>query len=407
MAEQAWPMDSINAFIQPEQTAENIYGAGFVYSPKLYARDYSHFDDDVLMLEALTGRELPVVGEMPVICHEGVVTPPALRLYEKAGLHIPSKRYTYRTDTEYVALLKRFTLQEMNVIFQYPHPTKDVPASLYHVKPDVMTYVNDKRNIPALVPKEHVPYRKMVSLEELKADLPPLPFILKTGDGSITAGGCGVLFIEEEAQLNDIKKEFGDVSSIIFEEYIDCDDSSGYHYVVDQRGDIQFLGKSKQVLNQNNCFRGSWLDKEAKGFERVVEAGRRVMENIAAAGYTGIAGFDVLTRGDEFYFVDLNVRVNGSTSSLLLHDSVTAQWGHSVARLSCLEWSGDFEEGMRALESFVDRKRFLPLCLLDASLVEGDHSGASKITGIVLGDSEEDVEQVLAFMKQKGIRDRA
>ncbi|WP_046174488.1 ATP-grasp domain-containing protein [Domibacillus indicus] len=405
MGERAWPFHSFIGMIQPEQSSEDIYGKGYVYSPKLFAHDYEHFGGDLLSLEALTGRELGVAGEMPVICHEGTVTPGAVRLLEKAGLHLPSFRYTYRNDKEYVSILQKLSLQGKKVIFQYPHPPEDAPAPLYWVDPSIIAYLSDKRSIPALVPAEHVPPRRMVSLDELLENTPPMPFILKTGDGRPTSGGCGVLFIERKEQLYNINEDFGDLSTIILEEYIEYERNFGFHYAADQFGNVRFLGKSEQVVNQDNCFRGSWISTEAAPFERVVEAGLKVMQNIAAAGYTGVAGFDVLIRGDEFYFIDLNVRFNASSCGLMLYETIRGLSNKPSVRLSCLEWYGWFEEGLAVVEKYMDQEQFIPLSLLDAACVEGAE-GPSKIIGLVLGRDDQEVEDILNCMEYDQLTQR-
>lgn len=399
MGERAWPFHSFTSVIQPKQSSEDIYGKEYVYSPKLFSHDYEHFGGDLLSLEALTGRELSVAGEMPVICHEGAVTPGAVRLLEKAGLRLPSVRYTYRTDQEYVSILNKLSLQGKKVIFQYPHPPEDAPASLYWVDPSIIAYLSDKRSIPALVPAEHVPPRRMVSLEELLEDTPPMPFVLKTGDGRPTSGGCGVLLIKEKQQLYEISEDFGDLSTIILEEFIDYDRNFGFHYVADQDGRVRFLGKSEQVVNEDNCFRGSWVSTNAEPFERVVEAGLRVMENIAATGYVGVAGFDVLMRGDDFYFIDLNVRFNASSCALMLHEEVLNVYGKPTIRLSSLEWDGPFNEGLAVVEKYMDLEQFVPLSLLDAAYVEGA-VGSSKVIGLVMGRDEREVESILMHMEK-------
>lgn len=405
MGERAWPVHSFADAIRPEQTSEDIYGKGYVYSPKLYAHDYEHFGGDLLSLEALTGRELSIAGEMPVICHEGAVTPGAVRLLQKAGLHLPSVRYTYRNDEEYVSILKKLSLHGKKVIFQYPHPSEDVPDSLYWVDPSIIAYLSDKRSIPALVPAEHVAPRRMVSLDELLEDTPPMPFILKTGDGRPTSGGCGVLLIEKKEQLYHINEDFGDLSTIILEEYIQYDQNFGFHFAADEAGNIRYLGKSEQVVNDENCFRGSWISTDAAPFERVVEAGLRVMGNIAAAGYVGVAGFDVLMRGDSFYFIDLNVRFNASSCGLMLYENIRGLYKKPSVRLSSLEWNGWFDDGLAVVEKYMDKKQFVPLSLLDAAYVDGA-AGSSKVIGLVMGENDQEVEQILNCMEHDGLTRR-
>lgn len=175
--------------IRPSSTFQDIYGKGYVYNPKLYAHDYQHFAGDLLSLEALTARELCLVGDFPIVCHAATVTDPALSILRKAGLNVPSIRYTYQTDEEYIQLLNKLEEKNRRLIFQYPHPNDVVSPNLSWIEPDLLVYLCDKRSIPELVPPKNVPKRSIMSLEQIIKEKPALPIILKTGDGRATSGG--------------------------------------------------------------------------------------------------------------------------------------------------------------------------------------------------------------------------
>ncbi|CAM3866746.1 hypothetical protein [Mesobacillus zeae] len=86
------------------------------------------------------------------------------------------------------------------------------------------------------------------------------------------------------------------------------------------------------------------------------------MERIIEKGYIGIAGFEVLISGRKHYFIDLNVRFNGSTSSLLLHDSILNKYGKPKMRFCNLEWT----DLIPVLDHYLTAGQFVPLSLLDA-----------------------------------------
>lgn len=392
--------------IRPSYCMHDIYGKGFIYNPKLFADDYQHFAGDLQSLEALTGRELSVIGDMPVICHAGAVTKQALSLLRKAGLHVPTVQYTYRTDNEYLQLLKKLDKKKKKLIFQYPHPQEEVPPNLSWIEPELLAYLCDKRSIPDLVPPENVPKRKKMSLKQILEEKPELPIVLKTGDGRPTSGGCGVLLVEEEKQLYEIDESFGDLSEIIVEECIRYDENISVHYMVSKNGEINFLGKSEQVVNKEGCFRGSWItvDVEDK-IADIVETGYKVMKNVAEKGYVGVAGFDVLIRGDRYYFIDLNIRFNASTCGLFLYHELQKKYGKAVVRLCNLEWEKDFIQIVPVIEKYMSNNQFVPLSLLDASYFPGENR-PSKVIGLVIGDSVNEVESVMDLMANEGLYPR-
>ncbi|MCJ8008456.1 ATP-grasp domain-containing protein [Lederbergia wuyishanensis] len=407
MADMAIPITSRNkkqvSPLRPSISMQNIYGNGFIYNSKIYSEDYQHFSGDILSLEALTGRELTVVGDTPVICHAAAATEPALGLLKKAGLHIPNKLYTYQTDNEYLALLSHLHKNNHTLIFQYPHPNHIVSPDLFWVNQAVLAFLSDKRNIPKLVPAEHVPQRKMMSLKEIIQNKPKLPFVLKTGDGRPTSGGCGVLLVKEEKQLHELGNEFGDLSSLIVEEFIPYDQNVSVHYSVDKHGKISFLGKSEQIVNQNGCFRGSWITIEMEDYMTpIVETGYKIMEKVAEKGYIGVAGFDVLICGEDYYFIDLNIRFNASTCGLFLCKDIYQKYGKKTVRLTNLEWNGEFERLIPIMEKYLLREQFIPLSLLDASYFPLEKK-TSKVIGLNIGHSVLEVEKVIKQMERDNL----
>ncbi|WP_078431079.1 ATP-grasp domain-containing protein [Metabacillus halosaccharovorans] len=387
---------------RPVYSLQDIYGEEIIFNPKLYAEDYQHFAGDLLSLNALTGRELSVVGNTPVVCHEACATKPALQLLKKAGLQLPSKLYTYRNEEEYIETLKLLSKQQKKVIFQYPHPEDKVSTELYRVGPEVLAYLCDKRNIPELVPSEHIPKRRMMSLEQILEEKPQLPFVLKTGDGRPTSGGYGVLLINDEKQLEDINESFGDLTSIIVEEQIPYEQNISVHYMADKNGVIQFLGKSEQLVTEDGNFCGSWISTDYDdSIADIVKTGFEVMKNISDKGYVGVAGFDVLLYNGQYYFIDLNVRFNASTCGLLLYNEIQERFGKKCMRLCNFDWNENFESAIPIAEKFLDKEHFIPLSVLDPRYFP-DNNQVTKIIGLVIGHSAEEVEEVLEEMNRAG-----
>lgn len=388
--------------IEPSYSMKDTYG-DFIYNAKLYAKDYNHFSTDQASLEALTGRELGVLGEIPAICHAATVTEPALSLLKKAGLQLPSERYTYSNDNEYLQLLKKLEGAEKRIIFQYPQPSDEVSSKLYWIDPEILAYLSDKRNIPALVPREHVAWRKLMSLKEILETMPKFPIVLKTGDGRPTSGGNGVKLIKEESQLYEIDETFGDLNQIIVEEFIPEDKNISVHYLIDQHGEITFLGKSEQIVDDDGCFMSSWLTVQIEEqLNDVVKTGFQVTKKLAEKGYIGAAGYDVLIKGNDFYFIDLNIRFNASTCGLLLYNSIKKKYGTTTVRLCNLDWEGSLSRALPLVDDYMTNGQFIPLSLLDADYLT-EKNLPSKVVGLAIGHTIEEVEKTLADMKQKGL----
>ena len=389
-------------YFRPAYSIQDIYGEGIIYNPKLFAEDYQHFSGDLLSLNALTGRELSVVGNTPVVCHAACATKSALKLLEKAGLQLPPELYTYQNEEEYIELLKGLSKQNKKMIFQYPHPKDKVSSKLNRVDPGVLAYLCDKRNIPELVPAQHIPKRKMMSLEQILNEKPQLPIVLKTGDGRPTSGGYGVLLINEEKQLEEIDESFGDLSSIIVEEHIPYEQNISIHFIANQKGEIEFIGKSEQLVTDDGSFCGSWITTDYEdNIEDIIKTGYEIMGNIAEKGYVGAAGFDVLLYNGRYYFIDLNVRFNASTCGLLLYNDIYKRFGKKFVRLCNFDWNNSFDQAIPLAEEFVDKGQFIPLSTLDPSYFPNEDQ-VTKMIGLVIGHSSEEVEDVIENMIRSG-----
>lgn len=389
-------------YFRPTYSIQDIYGEDIIYNPKLYAEDYQHYSGDLLSLNALTGRELGVIGDSAVVCHAACATKSALRLLKKAGLQLPPKVYTYRNEEEYIEVLKLLSKQNKKMIFQYPHPKEKVSNELYRVNPKVLAFLCDKRNIPELVPSKHIPKRRMMSLEQILKEKPQLPFVLKTGDGRPTSGGYGVLLVKDEKQLEEIEESFGDLSSIIVEEHIPYEQNISVHYMANKKGEIEFIGKSEQLVTDDGNFCGSWLTTDyEESIADIIKAGYKVMENIVEKGYVGVAGFDVLLYNRQFYFIDLNVRFNASTCGLLLYNDIYNRFGKKFVRLCNFDWNDHYDSAIPMAEIFLDKAQFIPLSLLDPRYFP-DENQITKMIGLVIGHSSEEVEDVLEEMNRAG-----
>ena len=65
--------------------------------------------------------------------------------------------------------------------------------------------------------------------------------------------------------------------------------------------------------------------------EKVIQAGREIMQNGVNLGFIGVAGFDLLLdENDNVFAIDLNFRQNGSTSMLLLQDELNPNYQNFI-----------------------------------------------------------------------------
>lgn len=392
--------------IKPVFTLDQIYGTDLIYNPRPSIEDHGHFADDPVVNETLTGRELSILGEMPVVCRDAVCTTPALNILEKTGLKIPPIRYTYRNTEEYLQLLQLFREKDQRVVMQYPHPKKEVPEDLYWVKPDVIEYVNDKNKIDELVPSDYVPERKTISYKQMKEEIDnkelTAPVVLKTGDGEPTAGGFGVKICTTEEDMLEAIEFFKQTPEIIVEQHIDYHSNICVQYACNTKGEITYLGNTEQIVSEGGNHKGSWVNVTADMMDAATEAGKEIMKNAYEKGYVGIAGFDVVFTDTHFYFIDLNFRMNASTGALLLSESIYHTFGKDEIRLNSWTSNLEFDDMLELLEKYIEKEWIIPLSIFDPRYVPFETDGA-RVTGLIIADSKDEINSMLEEMAQDGL----
>ena len=134
----------------------------------------------------------------------------------------------------------------------------------------------------------------------------------------------------------------------------------------------------------------------------VVDVGREIAERGAAAGYRGIAGFDVAAAADGRVLVlDLNFRVNGSTPGLLYRPAIEELRGPCAIQLRTLRDRRGWASLRTALEGFVESGHVVPLASYDPAADGGDAPARASV--LLTGRSREDVDRTLAALRAAGL----
>lgn len=108
------------------------------------------------------------------------------------------------------------------------------------------------------------------------------------------------------------------------------------------------------------------------------------------AGYRGFAGFDMgVDAAGQIWVFDLNFRLNGSTTGLLLLRAGFDQLGAPVMRTRSWTAGVGFADLARAVRAAAARGELLPFCLYDP----GDGPTPGRLGGAVLGRSRQEVCQ--------------
>jgi hypothetical protein len=155
----------------------------------------------------------------------------------------------------------------------------------------------------------------------------PLPFVLKSTHG---LSGDGTWLIKTEDQRDRIiqliyKRKYDRIIVSDFVQDIQNNYCLQFYVSKTEEGD-KFLGVTCQVVDDNGGWEGSYINFNDQDHLQIKL--QDIMHNMATflrdEGYFGVVGIDVLEdSGGNLLVIDLNPRVNGSTSICLMRKYMT------------------------------------------------------------------------------------
>lgn len=287
--------------------------------------------------ELVAARPLVCAGDrVKAIVFAATTEPGTWRLLERLALPMISSEHiitlpehitTQVTGKRRNKLVKK-ALREVatpgRLIMSQPFLDPDV-ASLYQINPELSVWCNDKKNLPAYIPEEHLPQRYGTfpdgeSFFQHAEFL--LPCVVKVSSSS---SGDGVRICKTAAAIDAAKRKFRKISgTIIIEECIDFLHNIGIQFGIpyDSSRPIEIIGVNEQMTTPAGEYIGAIVDesRQIPFIERInAFIAEHILPNIRARGWHGIGGLDVLIgENGRFYFIDCNFRMTAITPYLCL-----------------------------------------------------------------------------------------
>ena len=309
---------------EPNLTLSDLYDKDVVYTSRPSYISNPWLKPDEHQSNFLTGRELLIANQLPVIVHEASATDKLHQLFQVIGKDVPNSIYTFNNQQSYENLIKQLAHKEnKKIYFQYIHDETILNQQYYALDKTLFVALNNKARIPEWTNGKFLPKRKVVKIEQFENEIKnwEFPFVIKPGDDLPTAGGYGVMICYHDADLQKaitrIKEATAETNSLIIEQKIEEKANYCVQFAYSESLGIQYLGAATQLTDKYGFYNGN--ENTTNVPEHVIEAGRQIMENGVNQGFFGVAGFDLLVdEDDNVYAIDLNFRQNGSTSMLLL-----------------------------------------------------------------------------------------
>jgi hypothetical protein len=243
-----------------------------------------------------------------------------------------------------------------------------------------------------------------VNLEDIQ--LPHFPYLIKTSHG---LSGEGTYIIKSPSDLNycleEIKKylDIKLLDTIIVSEFVK-NEVQNYcvQFYVNKAGEITLIGTTGQLVTPEGNYLGGVIDYRqtdmSKFFEMIANIGKYAHKQ----GYFGVIGFDVLEDQDgQFYAIDANFRVNGSTP-LCLQRHTLLRLGKEVAKYSSsYRMEGTLESILITLKPELDRKDLIILSALERAKYGKIYT---ELYAIATGETMEQMQHIEQQLQTKGLQ---
>ncbi|BAY34210.1 hypothetical protein NIES2107_61150 [Nostoc carneum NIES-2107] len=349
-------------------------------------------------------KNLAVLGDaIPGI----VIIPPHKLLLEYWRSHFPCKysNMEMRDCSVYLDQLSNSDdFDKIITLFPFDH----LKAEKHAIAPDTHYRLLSKVSLAELgvqCPKYKSYNLQSVNLEDIQ--LPEkFPYLIKTSHG---LSGEGTYIIKSTSDLNycltEIKKylDIKLLTTIIVSEFVkNAVQNWCVQFYVNKLGDITLIGTTSQVVTPQGDYLGGLIDYRNTDMSRFYNMIAAIGQYAHKQGYFGVIGFDVLEDKDgQFYVIDANFRVNGSTP-LCLQRHTLLNLGKTVAKYSTdYRIDGTLDSILLSLEPELERKDLIILSALEKVKYGKIYT---EIYGILAGETVENIQQIEQNLQNKGLQ---
>jgi hypothetical protein len=386
-------------------TMAEVYGLSHVYAPRAHPETCDWIVRDPALLDAITGNQLPIAGDMAVVCSAGVATPLGLELLGEAGLQSATSMYTYCNEQQAIEITTRFAECGKKIVAQHIYPTGVLNDAAMWIHSQLLSYLNNKANLAELVYPANLSTRQVTTPEVFLGNkaAQSLPIVVKAATDLSSGGGADVALCRTTDDLAAAHERFAGCERIVVESYQSILRNLCLHYAVMPDGTTRYLGFADQDIDTNGRYRGNWILLGSTLSSEVVDIGLAIATRGASLGYRGFVGIDIVATADRRWVVlDLNFRVNGSTTAVLLARAIQEAMGPCCLHLRSFACKLGFMHLLAVTRSVLRAGNLIPLATFDATAA-GRAGQPSRLSALIIGESEAGAHRVEAELASRGL----
>lgn len=315
--------------------------------------------------DLIAARLFPVIQDRPVLLPASSLVSEIVELFSAAGLPTATNVLAYRTEEERSHRIAQLSEDGYRVSLQTPAPYDSLPHCAYAIDRDLISYLNNKRTLSFIAPRNAILRRQLSSVPKLKKSGGVLtwPQALKACMSQPSMGGDEVFLCRNEQELLDSLDKLHPSADVALEPWTPHSRNLCVQFLVEDEGSF-YLGATEQIIEESTKIVGNYVDSRQSPPASIVVKARECADLAGRLGYRGVVGFDVLVSLDldQGWIIDANFRLNGSTTALLLYQSVFRK-KHDRWRVGSCVIDHDKKDELRAFERAVTAGLKVPLTM--------------------------------------------
>jgi hypothetical protein len=386
----------------------SVFGPGAVLTARLPLSDTGANTADPHLCDAYTGPIMAIADATPVICSAGVASPCGLDLLDAAGVPVSREIRTYRTPQQFRGLVGDVLGGGERLLCQHVHDEDEVPADACMVAPDLLRYLNNKGNLPAMVGPAGAPRRTSIRPEDVATLRIEESWVLKVCSDDSSGGGFGV-YVHQAGSPIALPGFVQPGAELIVEEYLDLVENWCVHFCVEAIGAPRLIGATEQIISATGAYGGSRVGGTVLP-PAAAELCQAIAERARALGFIGYCGIDTaLTSAGAIKVFDLNFRINASTPPLLVLNAMAASRGPAWAgrgRWQTYRHSGPLPDLVRRLQAVYPERALVPIASYDPAFTDNG-AGPSLLSALLVGDDEQELQRLTELPLPTDVRSSA
>jgi hypothetical protein len=384
--------------IDPELTLSDLFPSGTVLAPRTVIERMRWVKYQEYQLDVMTGSDIPILGEMPLICHSRVVTGEIREFFSLAGIEMKGKYLLYDSFDEAIHLARKSQQHGQSLLYYYPLPDELANDENLVLSSGLYNWLNDKANIDQLCDPRFLPAHRFFPADEVAgiADyLPDKAVFFKMCHPGVSGGGADVFFCSDDSGRQEafdwITARPRGWSGVRVEEAVDVRESWCLNLHVGAQ-EIRYLGAAAQLFSRPACQEGSRIDPRSQPSRETVALAVDIAHRSRRLGFVGVAGFDIgENRAGRPYVFDLNFRFAACTPQVMIHAAAVNRVGGRISQSLKYKVAGPLSPVLRCLEQATTQGKFVPLRCYESSGREEDWG---RINGMLIGTCQQEIDEL-------------